>query len=178
MKLFIAIVATLILAGIGSAGTYLLGSHNVSANLDIPANYTPELPSYSNDLGTWTYTLNITPESGGYISIILSDNSIPVYGSKLLNGVSDGLVNNYIQLGLGGLKYGTRTYQGHDAFEISAPAQKMHADDGFWNWPAFYTLLYQPDETASVTITATDTGESVFRKVLNSTTITKSTTGG
>lgn len=167
------ILALLILTGMGAAGTYQLGSHNVSINLDIPVNYTQEIPIYSQDLGTWTYTLNMTPNSGGYVSIILSDYSMPIYGSRLINGVAGDLVNNYTKRGLGGLKYRTLAYQGHDAFEISAPAQRINDGDVSWTWPEFHTLIYQPDETVGATITAINTGELVFNKVLNATKITR-----
>ncbi len=172
MKIWLVLVLLLLIGPVHGA-TYQLGSHNVSINLDIPANYTQELPTYLKDIGTWGYMLNVTPKSGGYILIYLSDNAVPVYGSKIIDEAGNALVNNSIQAGIGGLKYGTRTYQGHDAFEISAPAQRIAANGGYWNWPEFFSLIYLQDEMTFVRITAINTGESIFRKVLNSTTITK-----
>jgi len=75
MKLFAAIVVTLILAGIGSAGTYQLGSHNVNFNLSVPANYTIEVPVYVPESDTWIYSLTINPTTGGFLSILIDELS-------------------------------------------------------------------------------------------------------
>ena len=83
MRLFTAIVAILILilAGIGSAGTYQLGSHNVSLSLSTPAYYTIETPMYQSKIDAWWYILSIVPETGGKITVAIEENSIPMRSS-------------------------------------------------------------------------------------------------
>ena len=46
-----------IFCGTGYAGTYKLGSHSVSLNLSVPANYIVEPPIYRPDLDNWIYGL-------------------------------------------------------------------------------------------------------------------------
>ena len=175
MKLFAAIVATLILAGIGSAETYQLGSHNVSINSDLPANYTEEIPRYSSVFDSWANTLNITPDMGGFIRVTITEYSIPIYGSALIDTIADGLINATRQNGLGGVKYAMVTYKEHDAFEISYPAQRVQKQqDGIiTEWPESHVLIYRSDELDGITIQAINTGEDVFRRVLDSIEITK-----
>jgi hypothetical protein len=175
MKLFTAIVAILILAGIGSAETYQLGSHNVSLNLSVPANYSIEPPGYSANTGMWDYELKITPNTGGTIQISTTEYSIPIYGTILLNGVAGDIIDYYTkQNKLGNIKYGTLTYKGHDAFELSCPTQKTQQEDGnFVTWPSIHTLVYQSDELTGITVLGINTREDVYREVLDSMEITK-----
>lgn len=91
----------------------------------------------------------------------------------MLNSVASNLITTYIELGLGGLKYGTREFKGYDAFEISAPAQKVVTEKTELVWPEFYTLIYLPDEylpdeSMGVTVNTINAGEPFFRELLNS----------
>jgi hypothetical protein len=167
MKLIALIVLTLLITT-SSAETWKFGSYEVTTNLSTPANYTLDTPSYDKEIGIWSYTLNITPNTGGYGLVMMTEFVIPMQGRSMIDAVSKNMIEYYGDLG--GVQYGTKTYKGHDAFEISNPAQKTDAENGgAWIWPESRTLVYQPDEGAGVTIQAVNAEESFFREMLDST---------
>jgi tetratricopeptide (TPR) repeat protein len=170
------ILALLILIGIGSAETYVLGSYNLNTNLDIPANYTIVPPIYDQMADAWSYALNITPNSGGYVLIVLTEFKAPV--SNLTLTLYKNAGKDIDSLGLSDVKYGLKNYiRNHieyDALEIAYPSQRTaNADGSVTNWQETRYLTYQPDELSRATIQAFSTGEWLFRRVLDKTTITR-----
>lgn len=145
-----------------------LGSHEAILNLSSPANYSLDTPYYAKDTGIWSYSLNITPDSGGYVLVVLSELPTPIKGSLGVDRLAAGMLASAAKSGLGGVKYGTRQYRGHDAFEISNPAQVTVEGNWTYTSPETYTLVYQPDPYSGVEIQSTNTGEEVFRAVLDS----------
>jgi hypothetical protein len=176
MKLFIAIVMTLILVGIGSAETYSLGSHNVSLNLSVPFNCTNEPPMYNADSNKWSYVMKITPSTGGFAIITLDEMSIPDYSDASIRKFAES-VNDYCkEIGIGDMKYGMTTYREHDAFEYSYPAQKTWKDDKITGvYPEFYCLRYHLDELTDVMVQTVNTGEVVYSEILGFLNVTKTT---
>jgi len=124
MKLFMAIAAILILAAIGSAESYQLGSHEINFNLSVPFNYTLDVPIYYSNFVGWQYSLNITPSTSGFlvVSIVELAASQP---DSIIQNIAEERINGAKNFGLGGYKYEKTTYRGHDAFEEYFPSQKV-----------------------------------------------------
>ncbi len=178
MKLFIAIVAILILIDIGSAGTYQLGSHNVSLSLSIPANYTIETPMYQSKIDAWWYVLSIVPETGGKITVAIEDNSMPMRSSYVIQEWAASHYKTMKERGVGGYKYGMTTYQGHDAVEDYYPAQKLFQGGRIVeSLPETHSIFYLIDDLTVVIVNADNTDESIYRDVLDSMNITKANRG-
>lgn len=174
MKLFLAIVAILILTGIGSAETYQLGSHNVSVNLSVPANYTLDDTGYASEIDTWFYQLRINPHTDGYLTITIQELNIPWYGSKYIQGWAQFNIEDAKTQGLGGYKYKMITYSGHDAFEEYIPAQKVYKNGQFTgSEPEKYLLTYQLDERTVITVRSIGSNKTLFYEILDSMEITK-----
>lgn len=172
------LLVPLLLIGVAAANINVLGSYNVSLNLSTPANYTQMVPSYFPNIDVWSYTLNITPDAGGYILVIVTEYNTPIYGSKLLTRASENLVNQTREKGLGNIKYGTITYKEHDAFEMSYPAQRVQQqqDGPISDLPGIHMLMYRPDERSGVTIEAVNADEGIFKEVIDSMNIVKNST--
>jgi hypothetical protein len=174
MKLFTAIVTTLILAGIGSAGTYQLGSHNVSLNLSIPANYTIETPMYQSKIDAWWHVLSIVPETGGKITVAIEENSMPMRASYVIQEWAASHYQIMKERGVGGYKYGMVTYKGLDAVEDYHPAQNLFQGGQIVeSLTETHSLLYLIDDLTVVIVNADNTGEAAYREVLDSMNITK-----
>jgi tetratricopeptide (TPR) repeat protein len=170
------ILALLIYIGMGSAGTYTLGSYNLSTNQDIPANYTIEPPIYDQMADAWSYALNITPNSGGHVLIVLTEFKAPV--SNLTLTLYKNAGKDIDSLGLSDVKYSLKKYISnhieYDALEIAYPSQRTaNADGSVKIWQENRFLTYQPDELSRATIQAFSTGEWFFRRVLDTMTITR-----
>jgi hypothetical protein len=174
MKLFTLIMAIFILVTIGSAGTYPLGSHNVSLNLSTPANYTIETPAYQSKIDAWWYTLSIIPETGGKITIAIEENSIPMRASYAIQEWAAAHYQIMKERGVGGYKYGMVTYKGQDAVEDYHPAQNLFQGGSIVDsLPETRSILYFIDDLTVVIVNADNAGESIYREVLDSMNITK-----
>lgn len=168
-KVLLLLALVLLLVGNASAESesWKLGSHEVTLNLSFPANCSLDTPYYSKDTGIWAYSLNITPDSGGYVLVGVSELPMPIQGGIGMDRVAAEMLKRTTESGLGGVEYRTTTYKGHDAFEISNPAQVTTEDDWTYTWPETYTLMYQPDPYSGASVQATNTGEDIFRAVLD-----------
>ncbi len=174
MKLFLAIVAILILAGIGSAETYSLGSHVVSLNLSVPFNYTNDPPMYNADFNKWSYVMKITPSTGGFATITVDEVSIPDYSDASIKKFAESVNDYYKDVGIGDMKYGMTTYREHDAFEYSYPAQQAwKGGEITGTYPEFYCMRYHLDELTDVMVQTVNTGEFVYNEILDSLNVTK-----
>lgn len=174
MKLFTSAVVIFILVTIGSAGTYQLGSHNVSLNLSIPSNYTIETPMYQSKIDAWWYVLSIAPATGGKITIAIEENSIPMRASYVIQDWAASHYQLMKERGVGGYMYGMVTYKGHDAVEDYHPAQNLFQGGRIVeSLPEMYSILYLIDDLTVVIVNADDAGEPIYREVLDSMNITK-----
>ena len=132
------------------------------------------LNSLSTRRGSLQYELNITPNTGGYISIEFEERSTPVYSSILVKSYADSSIECGRNLGIGSYRYGMTTYQGYDAYEESYPAQILEKN-GYptWSLPETYTMMYQLDELTEVLIQSIGASGTLYREVLDSMGITK-----
>lgn len=177
MKIQIIVLFLLFLMGTGSAETYQLGSHNVSLNLSIPANYTIETPMYQSKIDAWWYVLSITPDTGGKITVAIEENSIPMRSSYVIQEWAASHYKTMKERGVGGYKYGMTTYQGHDAVEDYYPAQKLFQGGRVVeSLPETHSIFYLIDDLTVVIVNADNTDESIYRDVLDSMNITKNDT--
>ncbi len=171
----ISLFILLLLIGVVSANTSVLGSHDVSVNLSVPAVYAVETPIYDSTSDMWTYILNITPNTGGSAYITLNELNSPVYNSAMVKNFADYAVKS--TSGFGNVKYGMITYQGHDAFEISYPAQVVAQSDGSSETLAeFHGLVFMPDPVSRVLLDTLNTGDAVYKEIFNSLKISKNMT--
>lgn len=169
----VLLLSTQLLIGIVSAGTFQVGSHNVSFNLSVPANYTIEVPVYVPESDTWIYQMTIRPSINGFLAILVDESSIPYYGSKPIQDIADFRLERAKSARLGGYKYGMTTYQGHDAFEDSAPEQREYQNGDFITTPEFYRITYMLDEKTTIILASYGAGETLYQEVLDSMNITK-----
>jgi hypothetical protein len=174
MKSFIAIMVIIILTTIGSAGTYQLGSHNVSLNISVQFNYTSEPPMYNADFNKWSYVMKITPSTGGFATITVDEMSIPNYSDASIKKFAESVNDYYKYVGIGDIKYGMTTYREHDAFKYSYPAQQAwKGGEITGTYPEFYCMRYHLDELTDVMVQTVNTGEVVYNEILDSLNVTK-----
>jgi len=176
MRTQIIILALLVLFNVGSAGTYQLGSHNVSLNLSVSAVYSIETPAYQSKVEAWWYTLNITPAEGGLAKIHIQENTYPMYSSTLVQDFAADTYQNKKDEGIGGYQYNIINYKGYAAAISYTPAQRLFQNGEFvLDIPEYFSLIYQQDEKTIVTVEARDISKSLFENLLGSMEIMDST---
>ena len=172
----ILLLALFILVGLGSSGSYQLGSHSVNLNLSIPTNYTVEAPIYQSDVDSWVYILNITPNIGGYLRVLVSELSFSGSNS-IVQSYADICIRDAKATGIGGYHYSMTSYRGRSAFEDSYPAQTVYKNGYFIGTvPESYSMASSLDDRTGIQFTSKGTGEAFYREVLDSINITKNIT--
>lgn len=173
MKLFIAIMAIFILAGIGSAETYQLGSHEIKFNLSVPFNYTFDVPIYYSNFVGWQYSLNITPSTSGFLMVSVVELAAPQPDS-IIQDIAEYRIRGTKNFGLGGYKYRTVAYQGHDAFEEYFPSQKVYKEGQISSpGPDIYRLNYMLDPQTFIMISSHGANEGLYYEILESLNVTR-----
>jgi hypothetical protein len=176
MKLFTAIVATLILAGIGSAGIYQLGGYAVSFDVGIPATVMEITPIYDSQRWAWTYQLNILP---GNDSVADSNDSwqmaigIDKYKTpreaNALEIYATHRRDDKIASGVQGYKNAIVDYSGYAANIESSPYQTVKGPGGMFSvFPKTYQLFYMLDDKTAVTVSSIGASNELFTQLINS----------
>lgn len=172
MKMFIVVVATIILMSIGSAETYQLGSHEINFNLSVPVNCTLDVPIYYSNFVGWQYSLNITPITSGFLVISVVELAAPQPDS-IIQDVAKDRIQGTKNFGLGGYKYEMIIYRGHDAFEEYFPSQKVYKDGHFSSpGPDIYRLNYMLDPQTFIMVSSHGANEGIYHEILDSLNIT------
>jgi len=84
-----------------------------------------------------------------------------------LQNIADFRIERAKEAGLGSYKYGMTTYQGYDAFEDSAPAQRGYQNGDFITTPEFYRITYMLDEKTTIIITSSGAGKALYQEILD-----------
>lgn len=177
MLLIITLLIPLFLIAAASANTYTLGSHNISINISVPADYTIQTPMYQSKIDAWWYTMSIAPKTGGKITIAIEENSMPLRTSSIIQDWSAMQYQIMKERGVGGYKYGIISYKGHDAVEDYYPAQSIFQGGKILKTlPERHALFYLIDELTVVIVEADNTGEALYRETVDSMTITDTAT--
>lgn len=153
----IILIMFLALLPLTCAGSYILGSHQVSFNVSEPYNSSAEigLPTYVPEGDSWMYNLEMAPDNKSPIKITVIE--LPP------NGVSsDGwlktFINSHLQdvheIGIGNHKYSTMDFREYSAYQESFPAQIVSTTNGSAQYPASHALTYGLDERTVVTVVA------------------------
>jgi hypothetical protein len=178
MKLALALPILIILISSINAETYQLGSHTVSLNLSrMQTNYSDVQASHNADFNRWSYALTISPNTDmqSFVVITVDEMGTPDYSSAAIERFADSVLDFHTGMGVGNMKYGMTTYQGHDAFEYSYPAQTAWKNGQPTTFPEFYAIRYHLDELTEVMIQAVNTGDAVYNEILGSINVTKTT---
>lgn len=162
-----------LLVSLGSSGTYQLGSHSVSFNLSGPAEYMSEVPLYQPNSDAWTYGLNITPKTGGYLEVLVTEGSVEGASPLVTQLYAETRIQNAKNIGIGGYMYEMTTYQNHTAFQESYPAQTVYKNRQYISLPEAYAITYALDGRTSILITSLGANELFFEELLNSLNITR-----
>jgi hypothetical protein len=173
MRLLLYILAlVLIVPAMAETKTepFQLGSHQVSFNLSVPANYEILPPVLDSILQS--YDLNITlPGSNGYAKIYVEEKSRPSRDD--IKDLAQWAIENANQMGLGGTQYQLTKYQGRDAFELSTPEQRIRISLGNYIYmPEIHVMTVLWDAYTGITISTEGLNASIFEELKNSLNVT------
>lgn len=169
MRLWLLISALILIApslAETKTETFQLGSHQVSFNLSVPANYEILPPSLGKLIHS--YELNITLlDSDGFARITIEETtmSLPAvenlknFAAWALEGASD----------LGDVQHQITKFKGHDAFEMSYPEQRLNIAPGeFIPFAEFHCIAIALDDRTGVMIQSKGFSASIFEELKNS----------
>jgi hypothetical protein len=176
MKIFVAVVAILILIGIGSPRTYQLGGYEVSFDVGIPATVVEINPVYDSQRWAWTYQLNILPgndsvadSNDSWQMVVGIDeyktpreaNALEIYAAQRRN--------DKIASGVQGYKNSIIGYNGYAANIESSPYQTVKGPGGMFSAiPETYQLFYMMDDKTGVTVSSIGASKELFGQLIQS----------
>jgi hypothetical protein len=144
----LALIMLLVLLPISTASTYTLGSHQVSFNVNETYNYTAKInpPMHSANSNDWLYTLDLTNDTPGIVTISVDELSFADYGRKWTTTYAEIRAQSIKDNGIGGYKSSTMDFKGYPAYQGSYPAQSVWLNGDFIDYSACQELAYQIDE--------------------------------
>jgi len=139
------------------AGTYTLGSHQVSFNISEPYNSSAEvaLPTFVPEGDSWMYNLEMMPDDDHLIKItVIEFPSNGVSSGDWLKKFENGHLKDMQEWVIGGHKYSTMDFKGYPAYQESFPTQIVSTTKGSAQYPTSHALTYALDEKTVVAIVA------------------------
>jgi hypothetical protein len=160
----------LIILPTATAGTYPLGSHQVSFDVSEPYNSSAKIdpPTHVPEGESWMYNLEMTPDEEHIIQITVVELPSTRSSDQWLKSVINSKLQQVQEIGIGGHKYSTMDFRGYPAYQESFPAQIVSTTNGSAQYPASHALMYAFDERTAVAIVAMgDEVDTPYQEILD-----------